>query len=332
MKTIYLVTGAAGHLGSTVVRALLARGETVRGLILPGETSPLPDGCRPFSGDVCAPMSLIPFFHHTSEESLVVIHCAGVVSISSHFDKKVYDVNVLGTRNLLALCRQFQVQKLVYVSSVHAIPEKPQGETITETDTFDPHKVKGLYAQTKAQATKLVLEAAEQGLPACVVHPSGILGPYDVGHGHLTALVRDYCRHQLTAGVKGGYDFVDVRDVAAGILACCDKGKPGSCYILSGQYSSVRRLLDTLSRVSGQKPIRTYLPLWFAKLTAPLSELYYKLRREPPLYTAYSLYTLSSNACFSHEKATKAFGYHPRPLEETLQDTVQWLRGHGKIA
>ena len=73
----------------------------------------------------------------------MVIHCAGVVSISSHFDKKVYDVNVLGTRNLLALCRQFQVQKLVYVSSVHAIPEKPQGETITETDTFDPHKVKG---------------------------------------------------------------------------------------------------------------------------------------------------------------------------------------------
>ena len=124
---------------------------------------------------------------------------------------------------------------------------------------------------------------------------------------------------------------MDVRDVAAGILACCENGRAGQCYILSGAYVQVKDLLFTLHELTGKRAIKTILPRWFAKMTAPLAELYYKILRQPPLYTSYSLYTLSANAQFSHEKASMELGYRPRPLEETLCDTAKWLKEHNRI-
>ena len=171
----------------------------------------------------------------------------------------------------------------------------------------------------------------DRGLDVRVVHPSGICGPYDYGHGHLTQLVQDFCTGRLAAGVDGGYDFVDVRDVAAGILACCERGRPGECYILSGRYCTVRDVLAMLHRITGRRRVRVMLPLWLARAAAPLSEQYYRLLRQPPLYTAYSLYTLSSGARFSHAKAARELGYTTRPFGTTLADTVAWLRRQGRI-
>lgn len=331
MEKTYIVTGAYGHLGNTVIRLLADRGERVRGFVLPGDP-PVPfvrDYAEIVEGDVRDPASLEPLFAGEGEQ--IVIHTAGIVTISSHHQQKVHDVNVGGTRHLIDACMRHRVRKLIHVSSVHAIPEAPMGTPTAEVCSFPPDKVEGLYARTKAEATGEVLRAAGQGLDAVVVHPSGILGPYDYGHGHLTQLVMDYMDHRLTACVKGGYDFVDVRDVAAGILAACDRGRQGECYILSGRYCSIKELLWMLHEISGHKPVKTELPLWFAKAAAPLCEAYYKLRRQPPLYTRYSLYTLESNALFTHEKAAAALGYHPRDLRETLQDTVNWLRANHRI-
>lgn len=333
MKRLYLVTGAYGHLGHTIVDELLARGENVRGLALPGDSIPAPvrRGLEIYQGDVCHPDSLAEFFHVDEPCEMVVIHTAGIVSIASKFNQKVFDVNVVGTKNIVDMCRKTGVKRLIHVSSVHAIPEKAKGETVTEVSRFDYRKVEGLYAQTKAKATQIVLNAAASGLDAVVVHPSGILGPGDYGHGHLTQLVSDYLNGRLTACVKGGYDFVDVRDVAAGILAAVDKGRKGECYILSNRFYSVRELLDTLHEVTGRKKIKTVLPLWFAKGTAPLAETYYKILKQPPLYTRYSLYTLTGNGRFSHEKADRELGYTTRDMRDTLRDTAAFLIAQGRI-
>lgn len=325
MDKLFLITGAAGHLGSTIIRLLLEQGKQVRALVVPGEKH-IPEGVEVIWGDVCDRESLRPFFENLDGRETLVIHCAGIVSIASGFLQKVHDVNVCGTKNIVDLCGEHRVSKLVHVSSVHAIPEKPRGQVITEITDFDPDRVVGLYAKTKAEATAYVLEATKKGLAACVVHPSGISGPYDYGKGHLTALVTDYYKGQLTSGVGGGYDFVDVRDVAAGILSALENGRPGECYILSNQFYSVREVLNVLHKATGKRKIRSFLPLWFVKLTAPMAELYYKIRREPPLFTPYSIYTLNSNAMFSHEKASRELGYTARPLKETLEDTVAWLK------
>lgn len=332
-QRLYLVTGAMGHLGNTIIQQLVEQGCRVRGLALPGDhsvcyTSPLVEIIR---GDVCDPESLQVFFANPAQLELVVIHTAGVVSITSKYRQNVYDVNVTGTRNIVRLCQAHQVKKLVHVSSVHAIPEKAGRQVISEVGRFDPALVYGHYAKTKAEASQLVLDAAAAGLDASIVHPSGILGPGDWGRGHLTQMVIDYLDGRLVACVKGGYDFVDVRDVAAGTLSCVDRGRSGECYILSNQFCSVQALLKELHQITGKRELKIVLPTWLAKASAPLAERYYKMLKQPPLYTAYSLYTLTSNANFTHEKAARELGYAPRPLRDTLADTAKWLLEHHRL-
>ena len=334
IERIYIVTGAAGHLGGAVTEVLNGQNKPVYALCLPGEKH-LPQGenVRIFSGDVCDPGSLSGIFEAAAGTAaeVVVIHCAGIVSIASKFDQKVYDVNVGGTKNIIALCEKYNTAKLIYISSVHAIPELPGNAQISEVDRFSPGDVVGLYAKTKSEATQCVLDYAKRGFDACVIHPSGIVGPGDCGAGHITQLVIDYYRGGLTSGIDGGYNFVDVRDVADGILSCCERGRGGECYILSGHYFKIYELLGLLHEVTGKRAIKRVLPLWFVKLTAPLSEIYYKILRQPPLFTAYSIYTLNTNANFSCEKAAAELGYCARPMDRTLADTVTWLKEHGRL-
>ncbi|MEG2203923.1 MAG: NAD-dependent epimerase/dehydratase family protein [Oscillospiraceae bacterium] len=327
-ERIYLVTGAAGFLGSTLVQKLVRQGRTVRGLILdPRErerfsTLPVEWHC----GDLRKPESLRALFRNPEHRELIVLHTAGRVSIASKADRELYEVNVLGTRNLLSLCKRHEVGRMIHVSSVHAIPELPAGQLQREVTVFSPDAVRGGYAKTKAQASELVLESARAGLDCCVVYPSGILGPGDYGKTHINRLVLENLDGRLKACVAGGYDFVDVSDVADGILCCVDRGVCGEGYILSNRYCSLRDFLELLHTISGGPRTVVTLPFWLARATAPLAERYARLRHRPPLYTPYSLDTLQSNALFSHQRATEQLGYHPRPLEATLRDTVAWMR------
>jgi dihydroflavonol-4-reductase len=236
-------------------------------------------------------------------------------------------VNVGGTRNIINCCLRSHIKRLVYISSVHAISACDNAATISECADFSKDRVTGGYAVTKAEATKAVLNSVKQGLNAVVIHPSGIIGPYDTGNNHMTQLIKMYISGQLPAGVDGGYDFVDVRDVAKGCLSAARAGKPGNCYILSNRYFTIKELLEYVRIVIGcrKKPC---IPIWLAKALAPVFEEYARAKNVRPLYTRYALHTLSENIHFSHYKATAELGYFPRDMQETIHDTVFYLRGH----
>lgn len=335
LKRIYIVTGANGFLGNNVVRRLLQEEQNeVRALVLPDDELNSLNGlnCKIYYGDVTNKETLKEIFTINEKAEVYVIHCAAIVSIKSKHDSKMYEVNFGGTKNIIDNVLKINA-KLVYVSSVHAIEEKENNEVITETTDFNPDKVEGMYAKTKAETAKYFFEMIKnKNLNACIVHPSGIIGPNDFGHTHLTQLIIDFANGKLTACVRGGYDFVDVRDVSDGIVKACYKGKKGEAYILSNKYVEIKQLLDIISEVNNTKKIKTILPIWFAKLTAPLSELYYAILKQPPLYTRYSLYTLTSNSNFSNEKAKKELGYTNRELKETIFDTIKWLKENGRIS
>lgn len=324
MEKTYLVTGACGHLGGTLVRLLERTGAQVRGLRLPSEQARNRAHVTYYPGDVRDRDSLRPLFRGLAGREVVVFHTAAIVDISGEVTPQMHDVNVNGTKNILALCREYGVKRLVYVSSVHAIPEKDGYAVLREVDRFSPQQVTGGYAKTKAEATQAVLDAAAQGLDAVVVHPSGILGPFDGTGNHLVQLVKEYAGGKLPACVKGGYDFVDVRDVAAGCLAAAKKGRSGQCYILSNRHYEVKEVLAMAKTLCHGRRLPV-LPMWMAQAAEPLLGWVARVKKQRPLYTKYSLYTLRSNDRFDHGKATAELGYRPRDLRQTVRDTLRWL-------
>ena len=322
----YLITGATGFLGRTVVEELVDHDAQVRTLVLHNDPyiNLLPKEVHTIVGDVCDKNSLADFFVDADSRTCV-IHCAGIVSVASRPGPKLYQVNVGGTWRILRQCLEHDVGKLIHVSSVHAIPEKPEGCVITESCDFSPGLVDGDYAKSKAAATELVFDAAERGLNASIVFPSGIIGPGDIQGGSFTSMAKSFLAGKLPFAVRGGYDFVDVRDVAKGILACSESGEPGKGYILSGHYITIRKMLQLVGKAAKLKYHPICLPLGLAKLAAPYYERRSLKDRKPLFFTPYSVAVLASNGQFSHAAASKCFAYQPRPMEETLWDMAVWL-------
>ena len=228
-NTLYLVTGAAGFLGSHVCHQLLERGDKVRTFVLKGDPSAkyIPDEAEIVYGDLCNPDSLETFFTVPQGTETIVIHVASMVTVNPDFNQKLIDVNVGGTKNMIKKCLEHpECKKMVYVSSTGAIPELPKGQKIKEVNRFDPEKVVGWYSKTKAMATQAVLDAVRKdGLNACVVHPSGILGPQDYAVGETTGTIIKIINGEMPIGMGGSINLCEVRDLAAGCIGAADKGR-----------------------------------------------------------------------------------------------------------
>ena len=213
-------------------------------------------------------------------------------------------------------------------SSAPEESSEPESSEVSE-ESSAPELVEGGYANSKAAATEYVLENAGEELNASVVQPTGIIGPRDYGISNISRTIISYCRGRLPAGVKGGYDFVDVRDVAAGVISCAEKGRTGECYILSSEYMTIKQMLQTLQRVSDGKKVRMFIPSGLAKAVSPAVEKISLKLKKKPFFTPYSISVLGANGRFSHEKASKELGYSPRKLSRTLGDTYFWLKSIG---
>lgn len=334
MEALYLVTGATGNLGSNVTSQLLDAGKKVRALVLPNDPGlhHMPSGVETAYGDIMCTNDLEKFFEAPEGTELYCIHCAGIVTTQWEFSQKIYDINVEGTRNVVNQCVKAHVKRFVYISSVHAIPVLPKGQTMTEVTSFNPDSIVGFYGKTKAAASQIVMDAVHNsGLDASIIFPSGLCGPNDYAGGHITQLLLDSCNGKLPAGIEGGFDFVDVRDVAGGIVACCERGRNGEGYILGNRYFTIREVLHDISQASGIHEIRHMLPFYVARLFVPAFALYYKIKKQKPLFTKYSLYTLSCNAKYSSEKAKRELGYRTRPFIQTISDALAWLRKEKRI-
>ena len=322
---LWIVTGAAGFLGNVLVRELVTRGERVHAIVHGSLTPPSLAGvpCERSRAELTDAASLVAAFAHDPEERAIVVHTAGRISISSTDAAELRAVNVEGTRNVITAARTTGVDRLVDVSSVHALPEPSDGSPIREDEDYEPASVVGDYAKSKAEASRLVVAALD--LDPVLVHPTGLIGPGDPNDGHLTKLVRDALTGRLPAVVPGGYDFVDVRDVASGTIAAALHGRTGRSYLLGGHWAEVRDVVRSVARAAHRRtPLR--IPMALARLAAPIAEAIAAKRGTRPLVTPYSLHTLASGIRVDHGRAAEELGYTARPLAESLHDTVEWLR------
>lgn len=324
-----VVTGATGHIGNVLVRELLARGEQVRVLIAPGDDDRALRGLavERVEGDIRNPASLSPVFAGAKR----VFHLAGIISIVPGQSQLLDDVNVSGTNNVAQMCIEQGVERLLYTSSIHALVEPPHGILFNEDGGFDPARVVGDYARSKAQASLAVLDAASQGLDAVIVCPTGVIGPFDYKPSEMGQLILDYTRGDLPASTEGAYDFVDVRDVVAGHILAAEKGRPREAYILSGEQISVQQIMTTLYGLTGIKPPSLIVPTWAARLAARVNPWYCRLTNTRPRFTEDSIYLLSSNSHISSAKARRELGFSSRPLSVSIADSLQWFIDNGQL-
>ena len=334
----YLLTGAAGFLGTNICMQLLEAGCKVRALVLPGDKSVkyIPEEVQVVFGDLTDADSLEPFFTIPQGATSVIIHCASMVTVNPNYSERLMAVNVGGTRNIITkVLAHPECEKMVYVSSTGAIPEAPQGTKITEVSKFepcDPKLVVGAYSQSKAKASQMVLDAVRvMGLKACIVHPSGILGPNDHAIGETTGTLLQIIRGEMPMGMQGSFNLCDVRDLAAGTIAAVDKGRIGECYILANEPVTLKEMCDMLHAECNAKQIKFYLPLDLANKIAEGLEKQAEKTGKMPMMTTFSVYNLARNNVFDYSKAQRELGYTTRSYQQTIHDEVQWMIEEGLI-
>lgn len=318
-----VMTGATGHVGYALLLELANNGD--KPTILIRKDSKIFDGidCTKVYGDVTDPASLEKAF----EGAEIVYHLAGMIELKPGNEDAVYKVNVTGTKNVVAACKKCGVKRLVYMSSVDTYPPLPGNQVMTELSHYDPSMLEGAYAKTKAEATQYVLDSnGTDGLETVVLQPSACIGPYDFKVSSVGEMVRMFLggNFPVTLGF-GGYNFVDVRDIAVGTRAAAEKGRPGECYILCGDVMSVDAFIRTLAKVLNMKVPAITLGKGIVDVVAPIMEVYYKVTDTTPLFTRYSIRKLVSNCNFSYEKAKAELGYQPMSIEKSVKDMTDWI-------
>lgn len=319
-----VITGGKGYVGFALVKELEARGEKMR--LLLRTDSPYFDGieCEKFMGDVTDPEQLEKAF----EGAETVYHIAGIVDLTGTKDKQVWNVNYEGTKNVVAACKKCGVKTLIYCSSVDAIPVREDMNVIREIRNFDPDLLEGAYAKSKACATQYVLDNADENLKICVVHPSCCLGPYDNNDtSSIGTMIRLFLKGLFPVSLDfGGYNFVDVRDVAKGMISAAEKGRNGECYILSGYAHTVDEFIRTLAYICDKNAPKLKLKKSLILKFLPQIEMVFDILKLPPVLNEYSIRKICENCNFSFFKAKTELGYYPMTLEESLKDTVEWMR------
>ncbi|MHB9033506.1 MAG: NAD-dependent epimerase/dehydratase family protein [Anaerolineae bacterium] len=322
-----LVTGATGHLGCNLVRSLLAHGYKVRAMIHTNRMGLDDLPVEQVNGDVRDVDSLVK----AMQDIDIVFNCAGYISILRTEGKQLDQVNVAGVRNVVAACQRAGIKRLAHFSSIHSLMQEPFGETLDETRTLVSSLHRPPYDLSKAAGERIVRAAVNEGLDAVIINPTAIIGPYDYRPSHVGQVLIDLCQRHLPALVNAGFDWVDVRDVAEGSVRVAEKAPAGGIYLLSGHWHPFAYLAQLVQETTGVKLPKLTLPLWVANVGAPFTTAWAKLRHERAVMTSVSLEALRSNRHISHERATALFGYSPRPLKDTVYDTLHWFAAQGMI-
>ena len=310
------VTGASGHVGGNLVRALLDRGDEVRVLLRADDRAVRGLGVARVQGDLLDPRALAELVSGVE----LVFHSAALISISAGKDEEVEQVNVIGTRQVAAACLTAGVRRVVHFSSIHALESSAPGVAMDEANPFVREPGAPAYDRSKAAGEREMRAGAARGLEVVILHPTAIVGPFDYKPSYTGKLIVALARRRLPALVAGGFDWVDVRDVARAALAAGDRGRPGERYLVPGHWLSITDFAREVERATGVPRPRIVAPLWAARIGVPFVTLFSRLFGREPLYTSESLRAVRLSRRVLGEKSRGELGHRARPFAETIRD------------
>ena len=324
-----LVTGGTGFIGSHSVAALLSRGHQVRLLVrsrdrVARSLSPLGVGeVESVLGDVTAPRSV--------EEAMAgcdaVLHAAAVYSLDARAASRVREVNVRGAEIVLGAAVRAGLDPIVHVSSCVALLP-PDGVVLTPDSPVQ--RPRGAYSRSKAESERVARRYQDQGAPVVITYPGAVIGPHDPYLGDSNRSIVEFVNSGIT--MRGGFPWVDVRDVAEVHAAVMEPGRGPRRYMITGHYIAARDLTAMLHEITGRHGRIVAMPAGAAQAVGRVANLVQHIvpGRLPFNYEAIWAGALQPH--YDDSRTISELGITPRDLRVTLEDTVRWLADHGHIA
>ena len=324
-----LVTGATGFVGRAVVEALLAQNRDVRVLarrpqdrVLQGLTVEV------VRGDLTNPASL----HSALQGCSRLFHVAADYRLWVPDPPSMYATNVEGTRSLLQAALEAGLERVVYTSTVGALGNPGDGTPGTEETPVSLADMVGHYKKSKFLAEQVALEYAGQGLPLVVVNPSTPVGAWDVRPTPTGQMIVDFLRGNMPAFLDSGLNLIHVRDVAQGHLLAETRGRVGEKYILGHQNLTLAEIFAKLAQISGVRAPRWRLPYYPILGLAYLNECWSTwITRRPPLVPLTAVKMAKKFMYFDSQKAIRELGLPQTPVDQALQEAVDWFRHQGYV-
>lgn len=314
-----VVTGASGFLGGVLIRELLARGTPVRAVDLRRGQGLDGLDIEWMQADVLDRSSLGAALHGADS----VYHLAAVISVSGDPTGRVWETNVTGVRNTAEAALEAGVRRFVHCSSIHAY-DIGATDDITEESPRSEDPQLPVYDRSKAAGERELHRVIASGLDAVICNPTAIIGPGDFTASRMNSVLIAMFRRRLPALIEGGFDWVDVRDVARSAMEAERVGVTGENYILAGHHLSVTELAGVVHEVTGIRVPSITLPMWFASLWSPIANIVGRRSNSPLWYTTESLNALRSDPHVTSNKARRELDHEPRTIHDTVSDLYEW--------
>ncbi len=319
-----LVTGATGFVGWHVARALLDRGQSVRALARNPAALRELEGVEPIQGDLRDPASL----QRAVAGCSTVYHVAADYRLWTRDPQEMHRSNVDGTRAMLDAARRAGVERFVYTSTVGCIAV-PQGGIGDETMVAQRADMQGPYKESKLLAEHVALEFAREGFPVVIVNPTAPVGDHDFKPTPTGKIIVDFVRGAMPAYLDTGLNVVDVRDVAQGHLAACERGRVGERYILGAENLTLRQIFEALGPVAGRKPPSVQIPYAVAYAAGVVSTAWANVSGQEPRAPLDGVKMARKKMWVRHDKAARELGYTPGPAAAALARAVEWFKANG---
>lgn len=319
-----LLTGATGFLGSYILRQLLDGGHTVKALCRPDSRMDLvasvADRVEWSDADVTDVVALEDTLQGAGIE--LIVHCAAVVSFHPNKVRRMMQVNVDGTTNLINLALDLGIPRFVHVSSIATLGHSKERPLLSEQSKWETSSRNSNYAISKYLSEQEVWRGEAEGLSVAVVNPAVILGSSYWEEG--TARFFPLIYRGLKFWPTGATGFVDVRDVARFVRLMVEHNTAGKRYVLCSENRSYREFFSLISKELGVKGPQIKVAPWMANLAWRFEWLKEKIVGSPPTLTRESARSSATRAQYDNARSLAAFPgqFTYTPLEQTIRETA----------